>query len=215
MTSSGQHILPFTLGITGTIGSGKSLVGKLLEEENIPVLDSDKVVHLLLDSDPAVINAIEKRFGRSVLSEKAQALPVVNRAALGECVFNDEQARKDLEGIVHPATIAYCQNWSSSQAAELVALLVPLLFEAGQSKRYNEIWTVTCDPALLRERLQARNGFTDAEMDKRLAAQLSQKEKAAKADRVIDNSGTIEATRQQVRECLAACRENSKLRNSE
>jgi dephospho-CoA kinase len=197
---------PYVLGITGTIGSGKSLVGQILQEEKIPVLDSDKVVHLLLDGNEEVRHAIEKRFGQSVITVGPASTPTVNRTALGERVFNDELARKDLERIVHPATIAYCETWTMTQDAPLVSLLVPLLFEADQHARYDQIWTVICDEALLRSRLKSRNGFSDADIDKRLSAQLSQKVKSEKADRVIDNSGTIEHTRQQVLQFLAACR---------
>jgi dephospho-CoA kinase len=204
--SAGEGQRPYVLGITGTIGSGKSLVGEILQEENIPVLDSDKVVHLLLDGDQEVRQAIEKRFGQSVVGIRPGFAPAVNRAALGELVFNDELARKDLERIVHPATISYCENWTITQQSPLVTLLVPLLFEADQKPRYNEIWTVICEEALLRSRLKSRNRFSDADIDKRLAAQLSQKVKAERADRIIDNSGTIENTRQQVLQFLAACR---------
>jgi dephospho-CoA kinase len=197
---------PYVLGITGTIGSGKSLVGQILQEEKIPVLDSDKVVHLLLDGNEGVRHAIEKRFGQSVITVGPTSTPAVNRTALGERVFNDELARKDLERIVHPATIAYCENWTLTQDAPFVSLLVPLLFEADQHARYDEIWTVVCDDAQLRSRLKSRNGYSAADIDKRLSAQLSQKVKAEKADHVIDNSGTIEQTRQQVLQFLAACR---------
>ena len=204
MRSIGDRQPPYVLGITGTIGSGKSLVGEILQEKNIPVLDSDKVVHLLLDSDDEVRKAIEKRFGAAVVGAGPGFAPAVNRAALGELVFNDELARKDLERIVHPATIAYCQNWTMTQDSPLVSLLVPLLFEADQKNRYDEIWTVICDDALLRSRLKSRNGFSDADIDKRLSAQLSQTVKAERADHVIDNSGTIEQTRKQVCQFLAA-----------
>ena len=197
----------FILGITGTIGSGKSMVGEMLAAEGIPILDSDKVVHQLLDHDPAVQAGIAERFGPSVFTQRPGSPPAIDRTALAKLVFDDEPARKDLEGIVHPATISYCQDWANKQTAPIVSLLVPLLFEANQRSRYDQIWTVICDEALLRERLKARNAFSDAEIDQRLAAQLSQNIKASRADRIIDNSGTIENTRRQVLSCLTDLRE--------
>lgn len=189
---------PIVIGITGTIGSGKSAVGAALERLNIPVIDSDKVVHELFEDDDDMRTAIKNRFGAGVLkTEKGQEK--VDRAALGKIVFNDKEARSALEAIVHPATIAECRRRIAKFAgAEFVAVLVPLLFEANLEAQYNEIWAVYADPETLKRRLQARDNLSMADVETRLAAQLPQDEKIARADYKIDNSGSLEQTAEQV-----------------
>lgn len=120
MTQPVPHTQPLIIGITGTIGSGKSLVGTILKEEGVPVVDTDAVVHLLLDNDPGVQANIEKRFGTTVLKVDELGKTVVDRRALGHVVFNDDIARRDLERIVHPAVLEYCQDWIASQGEPLV-----------------------------------------------------------------------------------------------
>lgn len=197
---------PYVIGITGTIGSGKSLVGAILEHHGIPVIDTDKLVHSLLDS-PAVQKQLQVRFGDRIMAAKAGE-EAVDRAALGRIVFADDDARRDLEAIVHPATILECRKQVAKLAKEhtveklggrgLVAVLVPLLFEAGLADEYDEIWTVYAEDEVLKRRLQKRDNLNSEEIEKRLAAQLPQKEKALRATQVIDNSGTKEETERQV-----------------
>lgn len=183
------------IGITGTIGSGKSAVGKILEDRGVPVIDTDKLVHQLLSSDKPVINAIREQFGDRVLNNDGS----VDRVELGKIVFQDAALRKALEGIVHPATILACRKRvKESSAHPIVAVLVPLLFEAGVESEYDEIWSTITDPAILKQRLMVRDKLTESEADARLAAQLSQETKAARSHRVIDNSGTLEETARQI-----------------
>jgi len=188
------------IGITGTIGSGKSTIGAILEKRGIPVIDTDKLVHKLFVDDKNVIAAIIHRFGKDVL----HADGTVDRVKLGALVFSDAVARKSLETIVHPATIMACRKEVERlKDNALVAILVPLLFEAGLQDEYNEIWTSYTDEKVLKERLKNRDKFDEAEIERRLAAQLSQKEKCARATHVIDNSGTLTETERQVNELLA------------
>jgi len=189
---------PFLIGITGTIGSGKSKVGAILEELGIPVIDSDIVVHDLFSKSAPLKEAIRSRFGDGVISGSGDD-EKVDRTALGKIVFGDAAARKDLESIVHPATIKECQRRvSEHQDSDLVAMLVPLLFEAGLEKHYDQIWALYTDDAILRSRLSARDNLTPEEVDRRLAAQLPQSDKVSRADERIDNSGTLEETKAQV-----------------
>jgi dephospho-CoA kinase len=204
VTSSNQK--PYVIGITGTIGSGKSLVGAIIERHGIPVIDTDKLVHSLLDSPP-VQKQLQDRFGKRIMAARAGE-DAVDRAALARIVFADDDARKDLEAIVHPATILECRKQVTKLAKEhviaklggrgLVAVLVPLLFEAGLADEYDEIWTVYAEDEVLKQRLQKRDNLNSDEIEKRLAAQLPQKEKALRATQVIDNSGTKEKTERQV-----------------
>lgn len=189
---------PFVLGVTGTIGSGKSFVGKCLIECGIPILDSDAVVHLLFKDDDEVKTQIASTFGTSVVKTAEDGSSSVDRQALGAVVFANQEARTKLEKIVHPAVHRYCNKWIESQNEDIVALLIPLLFETVRPRKYDEIWSVLCEEKILRERLKARNNFSEAEIDARLSAQLPQQEKANLADQVIDNSGDQEKTRQTV-----------------
>ena len=187
------------VGITGTIASGKSLVGKLLEEERVTVLDTDNIGHFVQAHDQEVRTALRQRFGADVFNENGE----VDRKKLGQIVFNDATARQDLNSIVHPAIIRECRRLIAEHADEpIVAVLVPLLFEAGLKKQYDEIWTVTASDTVVRERLKARDGISDEDAEKRLKAQFSQQEKVAGSDRVIDNSGTADDTRRQVLDLL-------------
>lgn len=189
---------PFTIGVTGTIGSGKSRVGVILKDMGIPVIDSDIVVHELFSNDETLKNSIKSRFGDSVVHEE-NGREIVDRAALGKIVFADAAARKVLESIVHPATIQECRRRIEAEhESDLVAVLVPLLFEAGLEKHYDEIWAVYTDEQTLRKRLGARDKLSIEEVERRLAAQLPQAEKVSRSSEKIDNSGTVEETEAQV-----------------
>lgn len=197
---------PRLIGITGTIGSGKSTVGRLLAEAGVPVIDTDAIVHELLSGDRQVQMALVERFGPAVLVPGEN--PAVDRAKLGRLVFQDASARRDLERIVHPAVIQQFRKKARELSGHpLVAVLVPLLFEAGVSGEFDQIWTVVTDEATLRQRLKQRDNMTDTQISLRLAAQLPQAEKARRSHRVIDNSGTLVQTRRQVEEFLGALKE--------
>lgn len=189
------------VGVTGVIASGKSLVGRILQELGFPVIDTDQIVHDLFENNDQLKSAIASRFGDELLIDGGAR---IDRVRLGTLVFSDPAARRDLEAIVHPATIAECERRVDelSQGGKPVFVLVPLLFEAKQEHRYDEVWTVQTTENVLRQRLQQRNNYSDEEISKRLAAQLSQFEKVQRANKVIDNSGTIDNTRDQVRKLL-------------
>lgn len=186
---------PLVIGITGTIGSGKSTVGRVVEAQNIPVIDSDRVVHDLFDCNKELKNAIEQRFGSQVIDPSGK----IDRQSLGTIVFADPVRRKELEAIVHPATINEIERQIQTLSDHpFVAVLVPLLFEARLEEHYDLIWSVYTDEKTLRERLRSRDGLSDEEIERRLAAQLSQNEKSTRAAHTIDNSGTTEETERQV-----------------
>lgn len=189
---------PWIIGITGTIGSGKSSVGRILEARGIPVIDSDKVVHELLGKNTPVRKAVIERFGDDISDKENDG--AIDRVKLGKKVFEDEAARKDLEAIVHPAVILECRRQALAHSNQpLVAILAPLLFEAGLGKNeYDEIWSVFASEEVLKERIKQRDRLSDQEVENRIAAQWSQERKAKLADHVIDNSGNESETRRQV-----------------
>jgi len=192
--------VPRTIAITGTIGSGKSLVGDVLASHGYFVIDTDQIVHRLFAQDARLKQAIKDRFGEGVLTGGGD----IDRARLGRLVFSDASARKDLEGIVHPAVRKDCRRQVESLSQEkLVFVLVPLLFEAGIQDQFDSVWTITAAEEILRDRLKRRSHLTDEEVDKRLQAQWTQAAKAAAANHVIDNSGTVSDTTQQILRLLA------------
>lgn len=197
--------IPYKIGITGTIGSGKSLVGSILQSAGVPVLDTDSLVEELYHTDIPLKQEIVARFGPPILDSKGN----VNKNALRAIVFQNATELKALERLVHPCVSkrvrAFFEDWKSD--SPIGAVQVPLLFEAGMEKAYDEIWAVITKPDVLVERLMKRNNIRREEAIARMAKQWSQEKKADRATRTIENSGTPEETRSQVLEALGQIRE--------
>ena len=204
---------PIILGITGTIASGKSTVGRLLAERGIPVIDTDQLTHDVLTNDIRVKKAIVEQFGSGVLesvdSESASskndssggdsADRPIDRKNLAKIVFQNSDSRRKLEQIVHPSVVLSCRRRIKELNNEkIVAVLVPLLFEANMAAEYDEIWTVFTSEEVLKQRLGERDKLDALEIQRRLAAQLPQSEKCSRADQVIDNSFSEAETARQV-----------------
>ncbi len=211
---------PIVLGITGTIASGKSTVGRLLAEKNIPVIDTDQLTHDVLAHDVSVKKAILEQFGPGVLeapdpapestttsaasgqSANAEISPIdrpIDRKNLAKIVFQNADSRRKLEQIVHPSVVLSCRRRIKELNKEkIVAVLVPLLFEANMADEYDEIWTVFTSEEVLKQRLGERDKLDAIEIQRRLEAQLPQSEKCNRADQVIDNSQSEAETARQV-----------------
>ncbi|MGI6449401.1 MAG: dephospho-CoA kinase [Desulfitobacteriia bacterium] len=185
----------FKVGLTGGIASGKSSVSRWFKKKGITIIDADEIVHELYNR-PALINEVEQAFGSAYLENGR-----VNRALLGSKVFNDPQARDRLEKIIHPLVageiLDECRAAESSME-QFVIIDIPLLFEAGWERLVDEVWVVYVAPAKQIERLMLRNGLTEKEARARISAQMPLDEKAQKAGRVIDNSGSWEETEKQL-----------------
>lgn len=190
---------PIILGITGTIASGKSTVGRLLAENGITVIDTDQLTHDVLAHDISVKKAIVEQFGPGVLQSSAPDSPI-DRKNLGKIVFENADSRRKLEQIVHPSVVLNCRRRIAELNNEkLVAVLVPLLFEANMAEEYDEIWTVFTSEEVLKQRLGERDKLDALEIQRRLQAQLPQSEKCSRADQVIDNSHSEAETARQVK----------------
>jgi dephospho-CoA kinase len=187
---------PYKVGITGMIGVGKSLVGEYLEQQGVPVLDTDKVAHKLYEEDRVLISQIAQNFGAQTVTPEGK----VDRKALGAVVFNNVEKRKLLNSIIWPRVGEKVREFIEAQKRNpIVAVMVPLLFESKSEGSYNEVWTITANEEVLIQRLMARNNLTREQALQRIAAhELSQAQKAARANVVIDNSGTKEETKNQV-----------------
>lgn len=190
------------LGLTGSIGMGKSTVARMFADEGVPVFDADAVVHRLQGPGGRLVAAIEAAFPDTTGAEG------VNRTALGEAVIGDPEAFARLEAIVHPAVAAERAAFlAAHQDAPLVVLDVPLLFEAGGWQQVDRIAVVSAPAEVQRARVLARPGMTPERFESILARQLPDAEKRARADHVIDTGTSLDDTRAQVRAliaCLAA-----------
>ena len=184
---------PFILGLTGSIGMGKSTVAAMFEECGVPVFDADREVRLMQGPGGALIGAIEAGFPGTTGPRG------VDREALGTAVFDDPAGLARLEAIVHPAVRAARQEFLREHAdARMVLFDIPLLFEKGGVGEVDAIAVVSAPPEVQRARVLARPGMTAARFESILALQLSDAEKRARAGYVIDTSTTLAETRAEV-----------------
>ena len=188
-----------TIGLTGGIGSGKSTVAQWFIKKSVPVLDADKTVHRLFQSDSLLISKMVHEFGADILGDDGH----INRSKLGNRVFRDEGLRKRLERIVHPR-VAECMEEERAalqdSGADLCVWDVPLLYETGFEQFVDEVWVVWVPRDLQILRVLSRDKLSLAEVEARIAAQGSLDEKRKRADVVIDNSGSEMETERQLEE---------------
>jgi len=185
------------LGLTGSIGMGKSTTAKLFAEAGVPVYDADATVHRLYEGEAAP--AIEAAFPGTTVNGK------VDRARLSARVVHDPAAMKRLEGIVHPMLGASRKRFlddAERSGAPVAVVDVPLLYETGGEKRVDAVVVVTTTPENQRERIMARGTMTNEALDSILARQLPDAEKRNRADFVVDTSHGLDPVRAQIRDIL-------------
>ena len=185
------------LGLTGSIGMGKSTTAKLFAEAGVPVYDADATVHMIYEGE--AVPAIEAAFPGTTAGGK------VDRSRLSERVVHDPAAMKRLEQIVHPMLRAYHQKFlaDAEQSGAPVAVVdVPLLYETGGEKRVDAVVVVTTTPEIQRERILARANMTQEMLDTVLARQLPDAEKRKRADFVVDTSHGLDPVRARIRDIL-------------
>lgn len=190
-----------SIGLTGGIATGKSAVCQILAELGIPVIDADRLAHQAMEPGAIGYRSVLERFGRSILGPDGK----IDRQALGAIVFADAQARRDLEGIIHPLVIEAIRERirAAREAGERVLVVeVPLLFEVDLAGMFDRVWVVSSGDAIQRERLASRNHFSAAEAERRIAAQIPLPDKEGKADRVIYNNKGFSELKGEVLEAL-------------
>jgi dephospho-CoA kinase len=186
------------LGLTGSIGMGKSTTAKLFAEAGVPVYDADAAVHKIYEGDAAP--AIEAAFPGTTVDGR------VDRAKLSAKVVHDPAAIKQLEQIVHPMLGASRKKFlddAERSGVPVVVMDIPLLFETGGEKRVDAVVVVTTSPEVQRERILARGTMTSEALDAILARQLPDAEKRKRADFVVDTSHGLDPVRTAIRDILA------------
>ncbi|MBI2996568.1 MAG: dephospho-CoA kinase [Candidatus Melainabacteria bacterium] len=188
---------PYFIAVTGNFGVGKSLVGKILKELNVAVVDTDELVRNILKTKNKTTKKIVGIFGEKILNGKNKS-KYIDRKTLGKLVFNNSARRKKLELIIHPEVRKEIFKLKKNTNKKIIAMLIPLLFETKQQNDYDETWCVVCDRKNQYKRL-IKKGFSIREINLRLKAQLPQNKKSKLASFVINNSGTIQETRSQIK----------------
>jgi dephospho-CoA kinase len=193
------------VGLTGSIGMGKTTTARLFAEEGAAVHDSDAAVHDLYAAGGAAVAAVDALFPGVVQAG------AVDRRRLAERVVNDPQAKR-LEAAIHPLVAAHRDDFlagARAAGAKIVVLDIPLLFETGADRLVDKVVVVSAPLSVQRDRVMARPGMTEAKFAAILARQTPDAEKRARADFVIDTGSGIEAARAQVRDVLKALDDSS------
>lgn len=183
------------LGLTGSIGMGKTTVGRMLEESGLAVFDSDACVHKLYGAGGEASTRIAEVFGAHVLDARGG----IDRASLSKVVMGDAKALATLESIVHPLVRRERQRFKEEHKGEpLIVYDIPLLYETGAEKEMDLVMVVSCDAHLQRARVMARPGMTAEKFEAILMKQLPDQEKRKRAHFVIETNVDLDTTRKRV-----------------
>ena len=185
---------PYVVGLTGGIASGKTSVAKVLREMGMTVLDADAISRSVTAPGGEALEEVRRTFGDEVFDGD-----VLNRRKLGDKVFNDAAARKQLEEIIHPMVIGKMQRLTEEAQGSIVFWDVPLLYETGMDKSCREVWCVYVSFREQVRRVMRRDGLSRRQALARINSQMPVAEKKDRAEHLIDTSGSYRATRRRVR----------------
>lgn len=177
------------VGITGGFGCGKTEVGRVLQAMGVDVIDADDIVRDLLQPGTDVYQRVVEAFGHTIVRVDRS----IDRKHLARIIFSDPQQRQRLNDIVHPPVRKIWRSWVQVHRREgrEGAVIIPLLFEIGETGLWDAVICVACSPELVIRRLKAR-GFGEGEVRSRMAAQLPLEEKCRRADYVLWNNGSVQ-----------------------
>ena len=186
------------VGLTGSIGVGKSFVLDILRELGARTIDADAIAREVVEPGTAGLKAVVDEFGAEILKPDGS----LNRAALGSIVFADEARRQKLNSILHPFIIArqdeLMRQWEKETPDAIVVVDAALMIESGGYKRLDKLIVVHCQTQIQLERLMKRDNISREEAERRITAQMPQEEKKRHANYLIDTSAGFESARQQV-----------------
>lgn len=187
--------MPFVVGLTGGIGSGKSAAAEHFGRLGAAVVDTDAIAHELTRPGGAAIAELRRQFGEDVVGPDG----AMDRAKMRSLAFRDPEAKARLERLLHPLIREESRRRIAAARAPYVVLVVPLLIESpGYRERVSRVAVVDCRPELQIERVQRRSGLSREEVQRILDAQAPREARLSAADDVIDNSGTLDALHKQV-----------------
>lgn len=186
------------VGLTGSIGVGKSFVLDVLRELGARTIDADQVARECVEPGTPGLAGVVREYGEGVLNADGS----LDRAKLGAIVFGDEAKREKLNSILHPFIIArqdeIIERWERETPDAIAIIDAALMIESGGYKRFDKLIVVHCEPEIQLQRLMKRNHLSRDEAELRVKSQMSQEEKMKYADYLIDTSGEFENTRTQV-----------------
>ncbi len=194
-------MLTLVIGLTGSIATGKSTISNLFKDWGFPVVDADQIARDVVEPGKVAYENIVAYFGHSILNDDL----TIDRKQLGAIVFNDEKEREKLNGFIHPEIrkeMLKQRDHYVQQGVSAVILDIPLLFESNLFSYVEKVLVVYVEPEIQLERLMKRDGSSEEEALKRIHSQIPITEKREKADAVVNNSGTIEESEQQLRSIL-------------
>ncbi|WP_318240998.1 dephospho-CoA kinase [Ureibacillus galli] len=189
------------IGLTGSIASGKSTVANMLKDYGLPIVDADLVARIVVEPGTPTLQKIVEAFGEVALTEDG----AMNRQKIGEIIFNDEEKRKQLNSIIHPAIrqeMLRQRDEHVAKGAQTVIMDIPLLFESKLQHFVDKILVVSVTEETQLKRLMERNQLSEQEATARISSQLPLSIKEQGADAVINNNGTIEETAEQLQRIL-------------
>jgi dephospho-CoA kinase len=176
------------IGITGGIASGKTIVSDYVKKLGYPVVDADLLSREIMAPGSPVLEQVRRIFGETMIAGDG----ALNRKALAEKIFHDEQARQTLDGLTHPAIRALAEErFSQLERESTVFFVVPLLFESGMDDLCDEIWLVHAEESLRRSRLSARDGIDEIYAQSKIDSQMRDEERLNKGARVLFNDGDL------------------------
>ena len=190
-----------TIGLTGSIGMGKTTTSKIFKQLGVPVFDSDAAVHKLLGPDGNAVDEVEKEFPGVKQGNQ------IDRKKLGGRVFSDEAALEKLEAILHPKVSIMRQNFTDDQDTDLVLFDIPLLFEKGFEHEVDYTIVVTAPFAVQEKRVMARDGMTKDRFQDILRKQMPDEEKRKRADFILHTDQGLDYAKEQAENILRKIRE--------
>lgn len=189
------------IGLTGSIASGKSTVAKMIESYGLPIVDADVAARQVVEPGTPTLKKIAEAFGPEVIAHDGS----MDRAKVGSIIFHNEEMRKTLNSIIHPAIreeMLRQRDEFISFGEKNIFMDIPLLFESKLEHFVEKIIVVSVNKEVQLQRLMERNGFSEEEANARIATQIPVKEKERLADAVIHNNGTLEDTAIQLQNVL-------------
>lgn len=190
----GDHTQPLRIGLTGGIASGKSVVARMFADLGVPVIDTDVIAREVVAPGQPALEEISQRFGKRMIDAGGN----LNRKALRKLVFSDDQARMDLEAILHPRIDTETRRQADAAGGDYQIIVVPLLVGSALREFVHRVLLVDCDKEIQVQRLLARDAENIEQAHKILAAQASREDRLAIADDIINNNGSLDQTQASV-----------------